>query len=38
MKTIRAILLTTALCASAFVPAQAQLSVFDVQNYTQNLL
>ena len=38
MKTVRAILLATVLCVAPLMPAQAQLSVFDVQNYTQNLL
>lgn len=38
MKSVRAILLATVLCVTPFMPAQAQLSVFDVQNYTQNLL
>jgi P-type conjugative transfer protein TrbJ len=38
MRTIRAILLATVLSVAPLLPAHAQLSVFDVQNYTQNLL
>lgn len=38
MRSIRAILLATVLSVTPLLPAHAQLSVFDVQNYTQNLL
>lgn len=38
MKTLRTILLATALSLASFAPAQAQWVVFDPQNYAQNLL
>jgi P-type conjugative transfer protein TrbJ len=38
MKTLRTILLATALTLASFAPVQAQWAVFDAANYAQNLL